>query len=180
MAPEVILGQKYGMAVDWWSLGALGFDLLTGSPPFQGANHAKIQEKIVKQKLVMPYFLSADSKDLLTRLLRKDPTKRLGANMPKDLGLMKKHRFFRKIDWKLLAKREIEAPIQPMITDPELAENFSQDFTDLALSPVLQAKSPWTAGGLENPFGGFSFVASQSLLNSNGFDGMYNTGGMAA
>jgi len=177
MAPEVIQGHKYGMAVDWWSFGALGFDLLTGSPPFQGGNNAKIQEKIVKQKLVMPYFLSPDAKDLLTRLLRKDPAKRLGANMPKDLTLMKKHRFFRKIDWKALAKREVEAPIQPLITDPELAENFSNDFTDLALSPVLTTKSPWTAGGMENPFGGFSF-ASQSLLDGNGFSGMigYNNG----
>ncbi|PVH86770.1 serine/threonine protein kinase-like protein [Cadophora sp. DSE1049] len=171
MAPEVILGQKYGMAVDWWSFGALGFDLLTGAPPFQGQNHAKIQERIVKQKLVMPYFLGPDAKDLLTRLLRKEPNKRLGSNMPKDMLLIKKHRFFRKIDWKKLARREIEPPIQPLITDPELAENFSTDFTDLALSPVLTStKAPWnSAGANENPFGGFSYVASQSLLDGNGF-----------
>lgn len=184
MAPEVVQGHKYGMAVDWWSFGALGFDLLTGSPPFQGQNHAKIQERIVKQKLVMPYFLGPDAKDLLTRLLRKEPCKRLGANMPKDLLTIKKHRFFRKIDWKALAKRELEAPIQPLITDPELAENFSADFTDLALSPVLTSqKSPWSVavngGGNENPFGGFSYVASQSLLDSNGFMAMAG-GGLAA
>lgn len=55
MAPEVIMGLDYGMAVDWWSLGALGFDLLTGGPPFTGNNHSKIREKILKQKLVLPY-----------------------------------------------------------------------------------------------------------------------------
>lgn len=175
MAPEIVLGQKYGMAVDWWSFGALGFDLLTGGPPFQGGNHKKIQEKIVKQKLVMPYFLGPDAKDLLTRLLRKDPTKRLGACMPKDLMIIKKHRFFRRIDWAKLARREVEPPITPLITDPELAENFSSDFTDLALSPVLTSlKSPWTSTttGSDNPFGGFSFVASQSMFDSHGFMGM--------
>lgn len=172
MAPEVIQGHKYGMAVDWWSLGALGFDLLTGAPPFQGQNHAKIKERIVKQKLAMPYFLGPDAKDLLTRLLRKDPNKRLGFNMPKDLLIMKKHRFFRRIDWKALARRELDAPIKPLVTDPELAENFSEDFTDLALSPVL-TNAPWSsAAGSENPFGGFSYVASQSLLNGNGFMGV--------
>ncbi|KAH8585751.1 serine/threonine protein kinase-like protein [Bisporella sp. PMI_857] len=180
MAPEVIQGHKYGMAVDWWSFGALGFDLLTGSPPFQGGNHAKIQEKIVKQKLVMPYFLGPDAKDLLTRFLRKDPKKRLGANMPKDLQTIKKHRFFRKIDWKLLAKREVEPPIQPMITDPELAENFSADFTGLALSPILtSAKSPWSSTApvnADNPFGGFSYVASPSLLETHGFGVMMSNG----
>ncbi|RDW89262.1 putative protein kinase [Coleophoma cylindrospora] len=175
MAPEVILGQKYSFAVDWWSFGALGFDLLTSAPPFPGGNHAKIQENIVKKKLTMPYYLSADAKDLLTRLLRKDPNKRLGANMPKDLLLIKKHRFFRKIDWKLLAKREVEPPISPLITDPELAENFSEDFTTLSLSPIMTSHPDrsWSMSGNENnPFGGFSYVASSSLLESNGFTAM--------
>jgi serine/threonine protein kinase len=165
MAPEVIQGVDYGAAVDWWSLGALGFDLLTGAPPFAGNNNAKIQEKIVKSKLSLPYYLSADAKDLLTRLLRKDPKKRLGYNMPKDLQSIKKHRFFRKIDWKKLETRELEPPIIPLITDPELAENFAQDFTDLPLSPVLTKKFDDLIGDAQsNPFGGFSFVASESLL----------------
>ena len=54
MAPEVIQGIEYGMAVDWWSLGALGHDLLTGSPPFTGNNNAKIQEKISQAEASSP------------------------------------------------------------------------------------------------------------------------------
>ena len=172
MAPEVILGHDYGMAVDWWSLGALGFDLLTGSPPFRGNNHAKIQENILKQKLSLPYFLGPDAKDLLTRFLRKEPSKRLGGCMPKDMQAIKKHRFFRKIDWKLLERRELEPPIKPLITDPALAENFSNDFTHLAVSPVCTHHDgvAWGFGDEGNPFGGFSFVASRSVLElGNGF-----------
>ncbi|KAI4870372.1 kinase-like protein [Hypoxylon rubiginosum] len=174
MAPEVVQGHKYGKAADWWSFGALGYDLMTGNPPFRGGNHAKIQHNIVKQKLVMPYFLGPDAKDLLTRLLRKEPTKRLGSSMPRDIQIIKKHRFFRKIDWKKLAAREMEPPIQPMITDPELAENFAPEFTELSLSPVITTKDPW--GDLspkgsykDDLFGGFTFVASSSLLENNGF-----------
>ena len=173
MAPEVVQSLQYGTAVDWWSLGALGFDLLTGNPPFTGGNHKKIQEKILRQKLVLPYFLGPDAKDLLTRLLRKEPRKRLGANMPRDMHTIKKHRFFRKIDWKALERREVDPPIKPLITDPELAENFSNDFTDLAVSPVLSARK---SIGIDidavnrveqdDPFGGFSFVASSSLLET--------------
>lgn len=176
MAPEVVLGEKYGKAVDWWSFGALGFDLMTGNPPFRGGNHAKIQHNIVKQKLITPYFLSLDAKDLLTRLLNKNPKKRLGGNMPKDLQTLKKHRFFRRIDWRKLAAREVEPPIQPMITDPELAENFAPEFTELCLSPVVSAKDPWSANALkmpdsikDDPFGGFSFVASSSLIENAAF-----------
>lgn len=182
MAPEVVQGLKYGKAVDWWSFGALGFDLLTGSPPFTGGNHAKIQQRIVKQKITMPYFLSPDSKDLLTRLLRKEPNKRLGSNMPKDMQTIKKHRFFRKIDWKKLANRELEPPIQPLITDPELAENFADEFTEMPISPTLAAKeAPWNVATDDvsmdsaDPFGGFSYVASSSLLESNGYMGLEKT-----
>ncbi len=207
MAPEVILGRAYGHAVDWWSLGALAHDLLTGSPPFAANNHAKIQDKIVRQKLALPYFLGPDAKDLLTRLLRKEPARRLGANMPRDLATIKAHRFFRKIDWHALERRELEPPIKPLVTDPALAENFASEFTDLPLSPVVgdvMAQQSWAGAvsgrsgdavgagswgpgmgvgvgvgtgsavdvgsgggagmGETDPFGGFSFVASRSLL----------------
>lgn len=108
MAPEVIEGKAYDFSVDWWGLGAIGFDLLTGSPPFGGNNHAKIQQNILKQKLQLPYFLGPDAKDLFTRLLRKEPHKRLGGTQPKDIRALKSHRFFRQIDWKKLEKRELE------------------------------------------------------------------------
>ncbi len=169
MAPEVIQMQRYGTAVDWWSFGILGFDLLTGSSPFRANNDMRIREKIVKAKLVLPYFLSPDAKDLLTRLLRKEPKKRLGACMPKDMQTIKGHRFFRKIEWARLERREIEPPIKPLITDPELAENFSSEFTNLAVSPVVAGPLNGTKSE-QDPFGGFSFVGSRSLLEcGNGF-----------
>ncbi|KAK0513331.1 hypothetical protein JMJ35_004317 [Cladonia borealis] len=170
MAPEVIQMQDYGTAVDWWSLGILGVDLLSGKTPFAANNDQKIREKIVKSKLTLPFFFGPDARDLLTRLLRKEPKKRLGACMPKDMKTIKNHRFFRKIDWKKLERREVEPPIKPLITDPALAENFSTEFTDLAVSPVVAG--PWDAAGSKgehDPFGGFSFVGSRSLLESSVF-----------
>jgi hypothetical protein len=177
MAPEVLLGNEYGMSVDWWSLGALGYDLLTGSPPFSGNNHRKIEQNILYKKVPMPYYLSQDAKDLLTRFLRKEPRKRLGFHMPKDMATIRAHRFFRKLDWKKLEARELEPPIQPLITDPELAENFSEEFTSQALSGLVDAAPAGPAWGEEeyvlpadkDPFGGFSFVASQSLLDEGVF-----------
>ena len=172
MAPEVIEGKFYDKEVDWWSLGAVAFDLLTGNPPFTGNNNAKIQEKILKAKIKFPYFLTPDAKDLLTRLLRRDPRKRLGSNMPKDLQALKTHRFFRKLDWKKLENRELEPPIRPVVTDPALAENFSPEFTQLALSPRVEFSgvNPWDDGeDPSNPFGGFSYVASKSLFRNEGF-----------
>lgn len=176
MAPEVVQGKSYDSAVDWWSLGALGYDLLTGAPPFASNNHAKTEQKIVHGKLTIPYYLSADAKDILTRLLRKEPRKRLGGNMPKDLALIKSHRFFRRVDWRALESREAVAPIQPIVTDPEAAENFDVEFTDAAISPAAYRMGEEIAKDIGSPpipsvsfaddtFGGFSYVASQSLLD---------------
>ena len=169
MAPEIIRGSDessqgpgYGKACDWWSLGAMACDLMTGKPPFGGGNWTKIQQNIMHQKLNLPYFLSSDAKDLLTRLLRKEPRKRLGVG-PRDIETIKKHRFFRKIDWKRLERKELEPPIRPIVTDPGLAENFDRAFTDrkVEFETGLQRRRTMSKS---DPFGGFSYVASSSLL----------------
>ncbi|KAJ9657152.1 hypothetical protein H2198_004510 [Neophaeococcomyces mojaviensis] len=168
MAPELIrgsmesdFGSGYGIACDYWSLGAMGCDLMTGQPPFKGANWTKIQQNIMHQKLNLPYFLSPDAKDLLTRLLRKEPKKRLGVG-PGDFQIIKKHRFFRKIDWAKLERRELEPPIKPLITDPSLGENFDKQFTDRDLSGYVTKHNRKLS--TTDPFGGFSYVASHSFL----------------
>ncbi|KAK3057718.1 hypothetical protein LTS18_011498 [Coniosporium uncinatum] len=167
MAPEIIQEKEYGFAVDWWSLGVLGYDLLTGSCPWTGNNTKKIEENVVKKPLSVPYYVGPDAKDLFTRLLRKDPAKRLGSNMPKDLQTIKGHRFFKKWDWKKLEKREIEPPIRPFVGDPEDALNFDEEFTGMPLSPrPSEAEVCGSAKVMDDPFGGFSFVASSSFLES--------------
>ena len=173
MAPELIrgseisnLGPGYGQACDWWSLGAMGCDLMTGKPPFSGNNLTKLQQNIMTQKLKLPYYLSPDAKDLLTRLLRKEPSKRLGIGK-NDLQTIKNHRFFRRIDWKKLERRELEPPIRPLITNPELAENFSPEFTSKNVEDDSMRSRTLSKS---DPFSGFSFVASRSLLQQGFFD----------
>ena len=174
MAPEVLSGDgctEYGYEVDWWGVGILAFELLTGYLPFEGNSAEKVKLKIQKRKVIMPPYLSADAKDFITKLLRKEPQKRLGYNLAKDLPTIKKHRFFRKIDWAKLERRELVPPIQPLVTDPLLAENFSHEFTDLPLSPATGHAFPqdFLGGREQDLFGGFSFVAT-SLFESVGHD----------
>lgn len=171
MAPELIRGSDlsdfgpgYGIACDWWSLGAMGCDLMTGKPPFGGGNWTKVQQNIMHQKLNLPYFLSPDAKDLLTRLLRKEPKKRLGVGL-NDLNVIKKHRFFKKIDWKKLERRQIEPPIRPLVTDPSLGENFSREFTDRPVDDFVTKHNRKLSKS--DPFGGFSYVASHSFLEQS-------------
>ncbi|KAG7665221.1 uncharacterized protein J8A68_001277 [[Candida] subhashii] len=140
MAPEVLAGEEYDYAVDWWSLGCVAFDLLTGSAPYTGSNPKKILEKINKKgTLKFPFYLSSDAKDFLKKLLTVDPDKRLNIDEEFETKV-KKHAFFKNIDWKQLEnaeENEVMPPILPIITDPVLAENFDSEFTELAFTPQL-------------------------------------------
>ncbi|KAI8100028.1 kinase-like domain-containing protein [Halteromyces radiatus] len=129
MAPEILMEMAYDNSVDWWTLGILMFEMLTGYTPFRSANKKKTLDAIQKKKLQLPYFLSNDAKDLLTRLLRKNPNVRLG-NGKDGIRRIKSHGFFRKVDWQKLKARELTPPILPVVTDPILAENFDAKFTD--------------------------------------------------
>ncbi|KAF9352018.1 serine/threonine protein kinase psk1 [Mortierella sp. AD094] len=151
MAPEVISERvHYDRTVDWWSLGIVIHDMLTGSPPFVAGNRKKTMDAILNKKLNLPYYLSSDAKDLLTKLLKRVPTARLGHG-PKGVENIKNHRFFRKINWKLLALRELEPPIVPFLSDPESVENFNSEFTGLPVqeSPIFTYDITRSNGGIE-------------------------------
>jgi len=79
IAPEIILNTAYGLEVDWWSLGILIFQLLTGTVPFfDGKSHFCTYMKILSNEVVYPAHLSDTAVDLIAKLLVRDPTKRLG------------------------------------------------------------------------------------------------------
>lgn len=80
MAPEIVLGKGHDKAADWWSLGVLLYEMLTGKPPFVGGNRQKVQQKIIKDKIKLPAFLSSDAHSLLKGLLHKEASKRLGVD----------------------------------------------------------------------------------------------------
>ncbi|KAF9903823.1 serine/threonine protein kinase psk1 [Linnemannia zychae] len=149
MAPEVISERvQYDRTVDWWSLGIVIHDMLTGSPPFIANNRKKTMDAIMNKKLNLPYYLSSDAKDLLGKLLKRTPSARLGFG-PKGIENIKSHRFFRKINWKLLALRELEPPITPFLSDPESVENFNPEFTGQPVqeSPIFTHGSVHINGG---------------------------------
>eukprot|EP00238_Polyblepharides_amylifera_P004499 CAMPEP_0196577022 /NCGR_PEP_ID=MMETSP1081-20130531/6166_1 /TAXON_ID=36882 /ORGANISM="Pyramimonas amylifera, Strain CCMP720" /LENGTH=223 /DNA_ID=CAMNT_0041895809 /DNA_START=327 /DNA_END=995 /DNA_ORIENTATION=- len=79
IAPEIILNTAYGLEVDWWSLGILIFQLLTGFVPFfDRRSNFRTYMKILNDEVVYPVHLSDNAVDLITKLLVRDPLKRLG------------------------------------------------------------------------------------------------------
>ncbi|XP_067889245.1 cAMP-dependent protein kinase catalytic subunit PRKX isoform X2 [Heterodontus francisci] len=78
LAPEVIQSKGHGRAVDWWALGVLMFEMLSGYPPFFDDNPFGIYQKILAGKLDFPRHLDFYVKDLIKKLLVIDRTRRLG------------------------------------------------------------------------------------------------------
>ncbi|KAL0402999.1 UNVERIFIED_CONTAM: Serine/threonine-protein kinase AtPK2/AtPK19 [Sesamum radiatum] len=153
MAPEIILGKGHDKAADWWSVGILLYEMLTGKPPFVGGNRQKIQQKILKDKFKLPAFLSSDAHSLLKGLLQKDASKRLGSGQT-DSSEIKGHKWFKSINWKKLEAREIQPSFLPQVAGKHCVANFDERWTKMPLldSPASSPKFS------ENPFKGFSYV----------------------
>ncbi|KAL5537753.1 hypothetical protein UlMin_044666 [Ulmus minor] len=153
MAPEIVRGQNHDKAADWWSVGILLYEMLTGKPPFTCGNRQKIQQKIIKDKIKLPAFLSSEAHSLLRGLLQKDASKRLGSG-PNGSEDIKHHKWFKTINWKKLDAREIRPSFIPKIAGKLCVANFEERWTSMSLvdSPVASPKSG------DNPFNGFSYV----------------------
>lgn len=78
MSPEMIQYSGHGKGSDWWALGALLHEMLTGSTPFSGNNRKVIQDNILTAPLKLPKWMDNPTKSILTELLRRPISKRLG------------------------------------------------------------------------------------------------------
>jgi serum/glucocorticoid-regulated kinase 2 len=114
LAPELLLGQGYTKTVDWWTLGVLLYEMLTGLPPFYDENTNEMYRKILSEPLHFPgpEIVPPAAKDLLTKLLNRKPEQRLGANGASEI---KAHPFFHSIDWRKLLQRKYEPTFKPNV-----------------------------------------------------------------
>ena len=115
-------------------------------------------ENIKNSKLELPPSLSSDAKNLLRGLLTKDPTKRLGSG-ESDVEDIKRHPFFKSIDWGKLQRGEVNPPWRPQISGSNDTSQFDATFTSMPFSPESVKAAPGFAGGrsIDETFAGFSF-----------------------
>ncbi|VEN34086.1 unnamed protein product [Callosobruchus maculatus] len=168
MAPEVVKGgtQGHDIAVDWWSVGVLTYELLTGASPFtvEGERNTQqeISRRILKTTPPIPDYLGTDVSDFISKLLVKDPRRRLGGG-EEDARELKRHSFFKNLDWEKLAKKEIPAPFKPVIKNELDVSNFSEEFTAMPPTDSPAVVPP----NYDKIFKGYSYVAPSVLFTKN-------------
>lgn len=139
LAPEMLSRSGHGFALDWYSVGALLFELLTGLPPFYTNDKKQLFHNILRGHLVIPEYLSPPARDLIQRLLHRDPKQRLGSGPRGDREIFD-HPFFAGIDWEKMKARQLPPPFRPKVaTDPTGVpdtSNFPQAFTDQEISDI--------------------------------------------
>jgi serine/threonine protein kinase len=116
MAPEVILKKGHDAAADFWSLGVLIFEMVTGGPPFFSADKAELKRQILgldahHANLYFPADVPTACRMLLSQLFVRDPKHRLGARRA-DLPLLKAHSFFGRLNWERLYAKQLPSPLK--------------------------------------------------------------------
>jgi serum/glucocorticoid-regulated kinase 2 len=132
LAPEVILRQGHGKAVDWWTVGCIIYELLTGLPPYYTSDREELFDRIKLSSVKYPSNFSTSVKDLLTGLFQKDPEKRLGSG-PDGGKAIRNHPWFASVDWEGLLRKEVKGPFLPVIRDDLDVSNFDPEFTETAV-----------------------------------------------
>lgn len=117
ISPEVVKGVGQSATVDWWTLGILIYEMLTGTTPFKGSYTDETFANIVNHTLKWPddVIISSECKQLVKRLLKRDSQRRLGSeNGASDI---KREKWFKDFNFELI--RNETPPIIPKIRDPK-------------------------------------------------------------
>ncbi|XP_022918268.1 cGMP-dependent protein kinase, isozyme 1 [Onthophagus taurus] len=137
VAPETILNKGHDRAVDYWALGILMHELLSGNPPFTASDPMKTYNLILKGIDMIDFGIhniSRSAQSLIKKLCRDAPSERLGYQRG-GIQDIKKHKWFQCFDWAGLSSQTLAAPIIQPVRGPCDTTNFDCFIKDNDIPP---------------------------------------------
>jgi len=125
-APELIASSGHTVAVDWWTLGILAYELMVGNPPFEAEQPMLIYQKVNRgiQKSHFPPKCRGNLEDLICNLLKKDPSQRLPMRKGGSNNI-KSHAWYKAFDWQKFENLKMATPYTPPVKSKKDIANFS-------------------------------------------------------
>lgn len=99
ISPEVLQSQLAGYEADFWAVGAILYQMLTGQVPFRANNEYHIMRRVMNLQYELPEDLPENAKDLISKFLVIEPEKRLGSISMGGQDKIKAHPYFSDTDW---------------------------------------------------------------------------------
>lgn len=166
LSPQVIQGQAYDKNVDYWALGTMLYEFLTGLPPFYSNQLKVMYERILTAKLSFnkDCGISPAGQQFIAGLLERDPSKRLGCG-PNGLDDIKNHPWFKGMSWEDVYNHKVSPLYRPQSTQSGKPLNVDEQFRR---APVVD--TPVEQGQLNNKihFPDFTFAPEkEGGMNSN-------------
>ncbi|CAG8501211.1 6054_t:CDS:2 [Diversispora eburnea] len=163
LAPEIIRAEDYSYPVDWWSLGTLLYEMMTGITPFWAEDQNRMYHRVLEDELEFPEGMSPEAMSLLQGLLQRDPRNRLGCGSGGSLEI-KTHPYFSCVDWDDVFHKRIYASYIPTIEHSTDLQNFDDTF--VSMSPRLSTPRQEVPINMQQYFGGYSFSGKHPPLRS--------------
>jgi serine/threonine protein kinase len=164
LAPEVLNRTGHGTAVDWWSLGSLIYEMLTGLPPWYTRDRKLLYERLRSAPLEFPSHVSEHARSIISSLLVRDPSARLGA--VRDAAELMEHPFFSGMDWRALYKRELTPPFLPQVRAGEGdTRYFDAQFTEMPANIALEDEKESPTNPPNSLFANFTYDGPSMLAS---------------
>ena len=173
LAPEIWLRQTYGFEVDWWSLGCVLYEMVSGLPPFWGETIKDVYQKVLSgaPQAELP-SVTAECQACIQQLLARDASLRLGSN-GNGADVMA-HAFFAGLSWSDLLARRVRPPFRSKGADDAAdTQIFHRSFTSLCPVDSLSERSESLPAEQEAHFEHFAYLggASQDRPGQGGAGG---------
>lgn len=176
LAPEIIRQEEYSYAADYWSLGTMMYEMITGVTPFMADNLQDMYTRIVYGDLLFPHGFDPEAMNIIAGLLERDPLDRLGAGFGGVFELRTHAYFAGHLNWKDVHAKKI----RPLYVPPRASEtdlsNFDPEFLNMSThlkeenDQAIILRQKWLpdtcpAGLVKDAFRGFSFADKNTNLD---------------